>query len=74
MSYSVKVWPSYTTGVEVTTGTVVTSSARVFYDDDAPRDTNVHTATMDVTAPTVEFAVSPLGGSSYRITFDAWDR
>ncbi|RLF92340.1 APHP domain-containing protein, partial [Thermococci archaeon] len=78
VTYSIKPWPEYTEGIDLTTGTEIKASARITYDGGTPLDTNIQTATLDMIPPTTSYSVQDLGvgktGSrSYRITFEATD-
>ncbi|RLB90874.1 MAG: hypothetical protein DRH50_11770, partial [Deltaproteobacteria bacterium] len=78
VTYSIKPWPEYTEGIDLTTGTEIEASARITYDGGTPLDTNIQTATLDMIPPTTSYSVQDLGvgktGSrSYRITFEATD-
>ncbi len=67
VSYTIRSWR------DVTTGTEVESSARVFFDGDAPVETDAAVVTVDAVAPTTTTEVVDLGNGSYRLSWAGTD-
>ncbi len=61
-------------GADATTGSTITATATVLFNNAAPQDTAPLTYTLDTVAPTTQLTVTQLGNNpNYQVTWNSTD-